>query len=137
MRSSLALYLLLCFYSFFFFNDTATTEIYTLSLHDALPISLRAEGLTAEHRFGDQILRDPQHARGDDPSAPPLELAARLEVGHMAIERVGDGLDAFVARRRRGQDGRHPRLLRRGDQREHCAELGDDTVGAVAVGLVD
>src|SRR5260370_33871535 len=27
----------------FFFNDTATTEIYTLSLHDALPISLRAE----------------------------------------------------------------------------------------------
>src|SRR5580692_12281697 len=28
-----------CF--FFFFNDTATTEIYTLSLHDALPISCR------------------------------------------------------------------------------------------------
>src|SRR5256885_11753442 len=26
--------------SFFFFNDTATTEIYTLSLHDALPISM-------------------------------------------------------------------------------------------------
>src|SRR3712207_8517749 len=26
---------------FFFFNDTATTEIYTLSLHDALPISAR------------------------------------------------------------------------------------------------
>src|SRR6266480_3477612 len=28
------------FMVFFFFNDTATTEIYTLSLHDALPISL-------------------------------------------------------------------------------------------------
>src|SRR2546430_9146993 len=27
------------FFLFFFFNDTATTEIYTLSLHDALPIS--------------------------------------------------------------------------------------------------
>jgi len=27
-----------CFFLFFFFNDTATTEIYTLSLHDALPI---------------------------------------------------------------------------------------------------
>src|SRR5262245_66238205 len=26
------------FFSFFFFNDTATTDIYTLSLHDALPI---------------------------------------------------------------------------------------------------
>src|SRR3712207_7241581 len=30
---------------FFFFNDTATTEIYTLSLHDALPIYRFAEGL--------------------------------------------------------------------------------------------
>src|SRR5258708_37838932 len=29
------------FISFFFFNDTATTEIYTLSLHDALPILTR------------------------------------------------------------------------------------------------
>src|SRR3989441_1882796 len=29
--------------SFFFFNDTATTEIYTLSLHDALPISAPGE----------------------------------------------------------------------------------------------
>src|SRR5258705_7043487 len=28
---------------FFFFNDTATTEIYTLSLHDALPISIGGE----------------------------------------------------------------------------------------------
>jgi len=32
---------------FFFFNDTATTEIYTLSLHDALPISRDAAGLAA------------------------------------------------------------------------------------------
>src|SRR5579859_8287644 len=32
---------------FFFFNDTATTEIYTLSLHDALPISL--PGRAASH----------------------------------------------------------------------------------------
>src|SRR2546427_10919237 len=31
----------LSFFFFFFFNDTATTEIYTLSLHDALPISLQ------------------------------------------------------------------------------------------------
>src|SRR5258708_10402238 len=31
--------------SFFFFNDTATTEIYTLSLHDALPIYAADQGL--------------------------------------------------------------------------------------------
>src|SRR5260370_40960052 len=32
------------FFCFFFFNDTATTEIYTLSLHDALPVVDRAMG---------------------------------------------------------------------------------------------
>src|SRR2546430_16115767 len=32
------LFLSVYFFFFFFFNDTATTEIYTLSLHDALPI---------------------------------------------------------------------------------------------------
>src|SRR5207248_9797867 len=32
----------LFFFTFFFFNDTATTEIYTLSLHDALPIWSRS-----------------------------------------------------------------------------------------------
>src|SRR6266542_2437523 len=35
--------MLLLFSYFFFFNDTAPTEIYTLSLHDALPISLKAD----------------------------------------------------------------------------------------------
>src|SRR3989442_5433479 len=51
---------------FFFFNDTATTEIYTLSLHDALPISRRTragwsrwgcpkrKGLRAMPRLGDR-----------------------------------------------------------------------------------
>src|SRR5438876_11571251 len=37
------------FYFFFFFNDTATTEIYTLSLHDALPIYRLVRGLDTEH----------------------------------------------------------------------------------------
>src|SRR5713101_8512769 len=36
---------LVWFFLFFFFNDTATTEIYTLSLHDALPISPGADDL--------------------------------------------------------------------------------------------
>src|SRR3712207_7792224 len=38
--------------SFFFFNDTATTEIYTLSLHDALPIS--------ESFIGQRIFLEPE-----------------------------------------------------------------------------
>src|SRR5947209_19450584 len=45
--SSVILFLF-CFLFFFFFNDTATTEIYTLSLHDALPIS-KSAWLTSHH----------------------------------------------------------------------------------------
>src|SRR5438445_12167406 len=36
----------------FFFNDTATTEIYTLSLHDALPISLRSTSTSSAPKRG-------------------------------------------------------------------------------------
>src|SRR2546429_6432315 len=45
------------YFFFFFFNDTATTEIYTLSLHDALPIcetlrfSVARTGYTEERRY--------------------------------------------------------------------------------------
>src|SRR2546421_7096983 len=45
---------------FFFFNDTATTEIYTLSLHDALPISSRIK-LMAEMNIAERRL--PQDGR--------------------------------------------------------------------------
>src|SRR5258708_8449316 len=44
--------------SFFFFNDTATTEIYTLSLHDALPILPSVGGIShnpAEHTAPEHI----------------------------------------------------------------------------------
>src|SRR6266568_9173899 len=40
------------FFFFFFFNDTATTEIYTLSLHDALPISITTSVVAAPIRTG-------------------------------------------------------------------------------------
>src|SRR5256885_3098378 len=46
---------------FFFFNDTATTEIYTLSLHDALPIS-RVGGLPAPRRRRRTGLGPPRRA---------------------------------------------------------------------------
>ena len=42
---------LLCF---FFFNDTATTEIYTLSLHDALPI---CDGVLVRERRSHEVMR--------------------------------------------------------------------------------
>src|SRR3989442_12214227 len=52
---------------FFFFNDTATTEIYTLSLHDALPICVAAGSEGTEPRY--MLLVDPQHT----PLAPLVE----------------------------------------------------------------
>src|SRR6478736_10254313 len=45
------LYFTLCSF-FFFFNDTATTEIYTLSLHDALPIRTGLGRLPGRVRWG-------------------------------------------------------------------------------------
>src|SRR6266567_7161965 len=41
---------------FFFFNDTATTEIYTLSLHDALPIFVAPRHVERHLLFGERTL---------------------------------------------------------------------------------
>src|SRR5256885_6792542 len=57
----------LCFPFFFFFNDTATTEIYTLSLHDALPIlrhsQQRAESFLFQLRRSQHGDREPMLGR--------------------------------------------------------------------------
>src|SRR3712207_7540923 len=47
---------------FFFFNDTATTEIYTLSLHDALPISREDEDGVVELPLPPQRAQQRPHA---------------------------------------------------------------------------
>src|SRR2546430_11363382 len=66
--------------SFFFFNDTATTEIYTLSLHDALPISSRAR---AGDLSRDGVRADPQSAgrrpRGADNRQRSEEHTSELQ----------------------------------------------------------
>src|SRR5256885_14632533 len=52
------------FFFFFFFNDTATTEIYTLSLHDALPISAQRQAEVRD-RAGDREPAD-RRLRGEE-----------------------------------------------------------------------
>src|SRR6476620_6599992 len=82
----------------FFFNDTATTEIYTLSLHDALPISpvrrlecaaaaadarrgLRTHG-PAQRRPGDPLRAAAWHGPGDrQPKPRPLRRGRQLRDG--------------------------------------------------------
>src|SRR6266487_2899628 len=63
---------------FFFFNDTATTEIYTLSLHDALPISGRhgaVEGHAGDLSNGDGGERSEEHT---SELQSPVHLVCRL-----------------------------------------------------------
>src|SRR5215813_14472685 len=53
------------FFRFFFFNDTATTEIYTLSLHDALPISI-VGGPPHAGAPGDRVVGQPRRWRSEE-----------------------------------------------------------------------
>src|SRR2546430_5555675 len=63
---------------FFFFNDTATTEIYTLSLHDALPISLKF--LSPRTRAAKAV------AEGRREGLPPADRkSTRLNSSHSQI----------------------------------------------------
>src|SRR6266404_5556612 len=100
---------------FFFFNDTATTEIYTLSLHDALPISARTARLRPARQGAAQrrarSIRE-RHARYGRPrrSTPPRGRTggqARRLFGRARSQRP-------AARGPRGQEARARRAATRG-----------------------
>src|SRR5258707_13995622 len=63
---------------FFFFNDTATTEIYTLSLHDALPISLYEKRVREEDLPFFLGLLDHLAAKGIPCPVPARDKQGRL-----------------------------------------------------------
>src|SRR2546422_10164687 len=65
------------FFFFFFFNDTATTEIYTLSLHDALPIYRRRE---RGQRRGERKDADPDREQLPRSEEHTSELQSRLHL---------------------------------------------------------
>src|SRR2546426_10166509 len=78
-----------CSESFFFFNDTATTEIYTLSLHDALPIypTGRRAGSPGLRRRREG-LRSPPLRVVLLPQLPPVRgdrKSTRLNSSHLVI----------------------------------------------------
>src|SRR2546425_8460112 len=76
------------FFFFFFFNDTATTEIYTLSLHDALPISIavRREDIPADviarekEIYREQVAQEkkPDHVKRSEEHTSELQSLAYL-----------------------------------------------------------
>src|SRR3712207_9091137 len=67
---------------FFFFNDTATTEIYTLSLHDALPISELGDLLAVLQDDG--VLADEVDA---------ADVAVQVHADQRPVQAGGDLLD--------------------------------------------
>src|SRR2546430_15942480 len=68
--------------SFFFFNDTATTEIYTLSLHDALPICLER----VRHGVGAAVGHEHDHGR-------PRKPRRRRKLAHLVAQPGIFGVD--------------------------------------------
>src|SRR5256885_7149931 len=67
---------------FFFFNDTATTEIYTLSLHDALPISSSASSRATADASGPR--RKSERERNSSLRCPDRK-STRLNSSHLVI----------------------------------------------------
>src|SRR5258705_6235468 len=80
---------------FFFFNDTATTEIYTLSLHDALPICVAQAPGDPRRAHGGRGLRAPRGGggRGHRHRAEQDRKSTRLNSSHLGISYVVFRLD--------------------------------------------
>src|SRR5256886_17436279 len=75
---------------FFFFNDTATTEIYTLSLHDALPIfPPRPRWVIADDAYAvcgpKSACHTTSQLRRSTPPKPPDRKSTRLNSSHSQI----------------------------------------------------
>src|SRR5215204_7808953 len=93
----LLVYFLIFIDIFFFFNDTATTEIYTLSLHDALPISQR---------------RRPAHEpaialAGAQPEDPLERLAARSEEHTSELQSHSDLVCRLLLEKKKKKKKKH------------------------------
>src|SRR2546429_7320522 len=95
---------------FFFFNDTATTEIYTLSLHDALPIYGRPQPI----RFGLSLGQQPRLVEAHDMTVLDARLAVDRSEEHtselqsrlhlvcrLLLEKKNQLLDLVAQRRHR------------------------------------
>src|SRR3989454_7014840 len=108
------------FLSFFFFNDTATTEIYTLSLHDALPISTRDSS--------ELIAVTSRHACVRIPRTP----APRPRAGVVAATRIGDGLVVVTSRHALGALGPQFRSTTAPLQQLDALERTHEFLGALA-----
>src|SRR5260370_6534141 len=75
-----------CSFVFFFFNDTATTEIYTLSLHDALPICCIASATIDAEYIGEAAQRLP----ADQVAVAVVELLQLIQAEQRSEEHTSE-----------------------------------------------
>src|SRR6266446_10431624 len=114
------------FFLFFFFNDTATTEIYTLSLHDALPISTderrnRRPGARLDATLEVEVGRRAEEQRGHPVAGEP-GAERRETVGGPDLRGAGGGTEMDADPRRAAGAAPHQEfpdlgLARRGGER--------------------
>src|SRR2546426_8936160 len=101
------------FFFFFFFNDTATTEIYTLSLHDALPISL------AGHAGGRAAVAGPgtvaQSDSGGRRDGGPDRKSTRLNSSHLVISYA-----VFCLKKKKKRENKDTLSLQNNNKADKC-----------------
>src|SRR6266480_5887404 len=86
---------MLCPRCLFFFNDTATTEIYTLSLHDALPICLPWVAAVAWIVFV-LITSVTERTTAIEPISVPKSLAESGYTPDVAAQRLRDAMNRYA-----------------------------------------
>src|SRR5256886_12376069 len=97
----------------FFFNDTATTEIYTLSLHDALPIypqgmCLDCDGLGSRYTFDTDLLIPDQIGRAHVWNSSHSQISYAV----FCLKKKKDGYTEVLPRTRTGHQPNPATLLR-------------------------
>ena len=97
MCSALYIYIYFIYIFFFFFNDTATTEIYTLSLHDALPIYLYVNASQAMPGGGDLYLQT-ENVTVDENYVKPFSIEPGRYV-KISVTDTGVGMDKATRER--------------------------------------
>src|SRR5712675_1601712 len=103
-------YTYLSSFYFFFFNDTATTEIYTLSLHDALPISCEADTAMgdASGKLGEGNADGAVDSQGRALDALRKGAQSLAQAMQQGDEGQGDGPGNRVGRQQSGANGTDP-----------------------------
>src|SRR5262245_66408796 len=95
--------------AFFFFNDTATTEIYTLSLHDALPIFPDARRRRGQTRVGADPVFDRRARRPRTGAREDARARARLRAAAACMRHLARALPRPRRARARSHGARAPR----------------------------